>query len=104
MSNTQSRSKPHGVVTSLDGVVRCSVCLSPAVSGELPGQYKCPACAGASPGLGDMLKAGLSAVGITEERVSKALGKPCGCSKRAAKLNELGHRYLGLPPGTPPPT
>lgn len=50
-------------------------------------------------GLGDMVKAGLSAFGITEERVSKAIGKPCGCGKRAEKLNELGHKYLGLPPG-----
>lgn len=54
------------------------------------------------PGLGDMVKAGLSAVGITEARVSKAIGKPCGCGKRAAKLNELGHKYLGLPPGQSP--
>lgn len=50
-------------------------------------------------GLGDMVKASLSAAGITEERVSKAIGKPCGCGKRAEKLNELGHKYLGLPPG-----
>ena len=50
-------------------------------------------------GLGDMVKAGLSAFGITEDRVSKAIGKPCGCGKRAEKLNELGHKYLGLPPG-----
>lgn len=44
------------------------------------------------PGLGDMVKAGLSAIGITEERVSKVLGRPCGCSKRAEALNELGRR------------
>lgn len=50
-------------------------------------------------GLGDMVKAGLSAFGITEQRVSKAIGQPCGCGKRAEKLNELGHKYLGLPPG-----
>lgn len=54
----------------------------------------------AKPGLGDMVKAGLSAVGITDERVSKAIGRPCGCSKRASKLNELGAKYLGLPPGS----
>jgi hypothetical protein len=54
------------------------------------------------PGLGDMVKSALSAVGITEERVSKAIGKPCGCGKRAAKLNEIGHKYLGLPPGQSP--
>ena len=61
-----------------------------------------PAYPRAKPGLGDMVKAGLSAVGITEARVSKTIGKPCGCGKRAAKLNELGHRYLGLPPGQSP--
>lgn len=47
------------------------------------------------PGLGDMVKAGLSAVGITEERVSKAIGRPCGCGKRVQALNELG-RKLGI--------
>ena len=45
-----------------------------------------------SPGLGDIVKAGLSAIGITEERVSAAIGRPCGCSERAEKLNELGRR------------
>jgi hypothetical protein len=50
----------------------------------------------AKPGLGDMVAAGLSAVGITPERVSAALGvKDCGCKKRQAKLNELGRR-LGI--------
>jgi hypothetical protein len=49
----------------------------------------------ARPGLGDMVKAGLSAIGITEERVSKAIGRECGCSKRAEKLNELG-RKIGI--------
>jgi len=52
-----------------------------------------------SPGLGDIVKAGLSAVGITEERVSKAIGKPCGCGKRAAAMNKFGAKYLGMPPG-----
>ena len=46
-------------------------------------------------GLGGMIKAGLSAIGITEERVSKAIGRPCGCGKRAEKLDELG-RKLGI--------
>ena len=44
------------------------------------------------PGLGDMVASALSAVGITKERVSKAIGKPCGCAKRQAALNELGRR------------
>ena len=46
-------------------------------------------------GLGDMVKASLAAFGITEERVSKVIGKPCGCSKRAEALNELG-RKIGI--------
>jgi hypothetical protein len=49
----------------------------------------------ARPGLGDIVKAGLSAIGITEERVTKAIGRECGCSKRAEKLNELG-RKIGI--------
>lgn len=44
-------------------------------------------------GLGDMVKAGLSAIGITEERVSNAIGRPCGCSERAEKLNEFGRKF-----------
>jgi hypothetical protein len=44
-------------------------------------------------GLGDIVKAGLSAVGITEERVSNAIGRPCGCSKRAEQLNAIGRKF-----------
>ena len=47
------------------------------------------------PGLGDMVTAGLSAIGITKERVSKAVGGDCGCLKRQEKLNELG-RKIGI--------
>lgn len=44
-------------------------------------------------GLGGMVKAGLSSVGITEERVSKLIGRPCGCGKRAAKLDQIGRKF-----------
>jgi hypothetical protein len=48
------------------------------------------------PGLGNMVSAGLSAIGITPERVSKALGvKDCGCRQRAEALNRIGRR-LGI--------
>jgi len=48
------------------------------------------------PGLGDMVAAGLSAIGITPERVSAALGvEDCGCKKRQATLNQIGRR-LGI--------
>jgi hypothetical protein len=54
-----------------------------------------------SPGLGDMMKGALSAIGITEERVSKAIGRPCGCGKRAEALNKLGHKLgIGSPGNT----
>ena len=52
-------------------------------------------------GLGGMIKAGLSAIGITEERVSKAIGKPCGCGRRAEKLDKLGYKLgIGKPPSS----
>ena len=46
-------------------------------------------------GLGDMVASALTAIGITKERVSRAVGGDCGCSKRQEKLNELG-RKLGI--------
>lgn len=49
----------------------------------------------AKKGLGDILAGGLSAIGITEERVSKLVGGDCGCSKRKEFLNTLGRR-LGI--------
>ena len=49
----------------------------------------------AKTGLGDMVAAGLAAVGITKERVSKVLGKPCNCGARQQALNALGRR-LGI--------
>lgn len=51
------------------------------------------------PGLGDMVASGLAAVGITKERVSQVLGKPCNCPARQAALNRLGNRFFGLPEG-----
>lgn len=47
------------------------------------------------PGLGDMVAAGLSAIGITKERVSAVVGGDCGCDKRQEALNELG-RKIGI--------
>ena len=47
------------------------------------------------PGLGDMVAAGLSAIGITKQRVSKLAGGDCGCAKRQRALNELG-RKIGI--------
>ena len=39
--------------------------------------------------LGDHVKNALKKVGISEERVTKWLGRPCGCAKRRQKLNDL---------------
>ena len=60
-----------------------------------------PAYPRPKPGLGDMIAAGLSAVGITKERVSKLVGGDCGCAKRQHALNNLGHK-LGI--GSPTPS
>jgi len=79
-----------------NGTVVCMQCRTLAVQFS-PGRWRCDLCA--KPGLGDMFAAGLAAVGITKERVSAVLGKPCGCAKRQAAANRLGHKYLGLPPG-----
>lgn len=57
-------------------------------------------------GLGDMVAAGLAAVGVTKERVqavASAVGiSDCGCAQRQAALNRVGEA-LGLPPGQTPP-
>jgi len=42
--------------------------------------------------LGDHVHSALKAVGITEERVSRWVGRPCGCARRRERLNQL-HRW-----------
>jgi hypothetical protein len=51
-----------------------------------------PAYPRPKPGLGDMVAAGLSAIGITKERVSAVVGGDCGCAKRKEALDALGRR------------
>ena len=80
------------------GVYKCLACGAAVTNQQQPhlGGCLCSPDQGSSkPGLGDRVASALAAVGITKERVSKALGKPCGCAKRQAKLNELG-RKLGI--------
>lgn len=55
-----------------------------------------PAYPRARPGLGDMVASGLSAIGITKERVSKAVGGDCGCAARQQAMNEWGKKNLGI--------
>ena len=47
------------------------------------------------PGLGDMVAAGLASVGVTKERVSAIIGKPCGCPERQEWLNQAG-KSIGI--------
>lgn len=63
------------------------------------------ACGGWKPGLGDMVAAGLDAVGITKARaqaVAQAIGlADCGCEQRQQLLNDLGRRVgIGVPAAT----
>jgi hypothetical protein len=74
---------------------RCKNCGAPLINRR-------QLCGGYKPGLGDLVATGLSVVGITKERVSKLLGGDCGCPERQQKLNELGHKYLGI--GSPTPS
>lgn len=57
-----------------------------------------------SPGLGDMVAAGLSSVGITKDRVAAVVGRDCGCAERQDWLNRLGRRLgIGGPLNQGPP-
>jgi hypothetical protein len=51
----------------------------------------------AKPGLGDMVSAGLDAIGVTKQRVqavASAVGvKDCGCKKRQKALNAIGRKF-----------
>ena len=73
--------------------VRCPDCGFSICKVKLPVRRACPGKPFAKRrGLGDMVKAGLSAIGITSERVQAVTGRPCGCAKRQERLNALGRR------------
>lgn len=77
----------------LDGRTTCKVCgFSSSCRGVV--RHRCH-----GRGLGDLVAAGLSSVGVTPERVSHAIGTDCGCHGRKSWLNRLG-AWLGLPPGS----
>jgi hypothetical protein len=69
---------------------KCSRCGRSVQVSLMPIRATCRAA-----GLGDMVASGLSTVGITKERVSKLVGRDCGCQKRQEALNALGRR-LGI--------
>lgn len=52
-------------------------------------------------GLGDMVAAGLGAIGITKERVSALVDGDCGCAERQRMMNKWGAKYLGIGHLTP---
>lgn len=58
--------------------------------------------------LGDYAAAALEAVGVTKERVSAWLGRPCKCPERQEKLNQWGawlaQRFGGGDPTAAEPT
>lgn len=78
---------------------KCLVCGKQATVSERAVRVAC-GCGytqenGAQPGLGDYVAAGLQKVGITKQRVSKVMKRPCRCGRRQKKLNELG-RKIGI--------
>lgn len=73
-------------------VYRCTVCGAVVIS-HTPNIYA--PCKEQPMGLGDMVKAGLSAIGITQERVAAVLGTCGGCEQRQEALNQFG-RSLGI--------
>lgn len=78
--------------------VKCLVCKRPRMAAI---RNVARMCAGARHGitdpqfasplpLGDYIESGLSAIGITKERVAAWLGSCGGCNDRQARLNQLG--------------
>lgn len=53
--------------------------------------------------LGDAIEQMLSSVGVTEERVTSWLGRPCGCRARKQKLNDLSRWFHAKLRGEEPP-
>lgn len=78
--------------------LRCRVC-GAAVSSPSVRRN----CGTPPPGLGDMVEAALSAVGITKERVEAVVGGPCGCSQRRTAMNAAAAKWLGMSPGSTAP-
>ena len=75
---------------SLDDVAPCIVS---ADGDDIVVDEHHPAYPRATPGLGDMVSSALTAVGITKERVSAAVGRPCGCAERQQALNDIGRKF-----------
>ena len=108
MGNELTHSQPIGFGPSAPkrceidpGSLRCVKC-----GAIVSGPHVRRNCGAERVGLGDYLAAGLSAVGITKQRVqalaSRVGIKDCGCGKRQKAANELGRKYLGIGGPKPP--
>lgn len=82
----------HSRGVTLDEVRGCIV--FDHSDGTLTVDTNSPAFPKHSKGLGDHVADGLAAVGITKERVSKVLGRDCGCKKRQELLNKIGQKVV----------
>jgi hypothetical protein len=87
ISNLEARCRQRGY--TLEDVAACIVSRD---GDTVTVDEKHPGYPHARKGLGDRVADGLAAVGITKERVSKLVGKDCGCKKRQEALNRLGQR------------
>jgi len=95
--------KPCVFESSEPGVFCCTAC-GRVVHSRTPNVYAAcgPVRQTPSVGLGDMVKAGLNAIGITQERVAAVLGSCGGCEQRQEAANSFG-RAIGIgraPDGT----
>lgn len=80
-----------------DGAWLCGGCGWLIDNQREPWRSTCPQCAVSPPWqpvmIGNAIEKGLSAIGITKERVAKVLGNPsggCGCSSRQRAVNQAG--------------
>lgn len=78
-----------------DGHARCRCGFKVACRGSEV-LHKCRPAPARPAGLGDVVAAGLEAVGITKARVSRWLGRPCRCRQRQAALNAILPDVAGL--------
>jgi hypothetical protein len=82
---------------------RCTVCQRLARHASGDDDRECPGEPPPPMGLGDMVKAGLNAVGITQERVAAITGDCGGCQQRQQVLNDLGAKIgIGVDPSRLP--
>ena len=88
----------HSVGVTLEEVQDCIV--SDHGDGTLTVDTNNPAFPRRRKGWGDHVADGLAAVGITKERVSKLVGRDCGCAKRQAALNAIGQKVTDFLRGT----